>query len=138
MIALSKESGAIQNDGRIDAEDVRFCQVVQISYEQTHAMLVRVAREISDYGKKRKKFLNDTGIHDAEFLYDYSVNPVFERLDSLPVSFVYKLAHYFSHKYDVRIEPEKICANLVPQRPKEPKLYSCYVSRERSDFADLN
>lgn len=80
--------------------------------------------------------MNDTGIQDAEFLYDFSVNPVFERLDSLPDSFVHKLAHYFSHKYDVRIEPEKICANLVPQRPEEPTLYEL-CGRRLSECLEL-
>lgn len=44
MTTLSEKTVETKENSRIDAEDVRFCQAVQSSYEQTYAMLVRVAR----------------------------------------------------------------------------------------------
>lgn len=139
MTTLSEKTVETKENSRIDAEDVRFCQAIQSAYEQTHAMLVRMAREISDYENKQQKILNDSGIQEARFLFFdvFSTNSVFDRLESLPNSFIHKLADYFTHKYDIYINPEEICADLVPQLPAVPKLYSCYASKDQSDFAEL-
>lgn len=124
------EQVEIKSDNRISEYDRRFCQAHQTAYEKAREVLKKLADEVAVAQSEQYKLLRPYNEGSPSFIGDQYRNKISEEaflgeLDGTHSCFVARLVSYFRSHYNVTLDDNTICENLIPQKPAEPN-YSIY------------
>lgn len=120
----------VKADNRISEYDRRFCQAHQTAYEKAREFIKKMAEEVDKAQVEQYSILKSYNKDSPSFLgsgYHNEFDPevFWNRLDKTHDCFIARLVSYFAHQYNVSLDDEVICKNLIPQKPKDPD-YSIY------------
>lgn len=128
-MSLLEKFGAVEikADNRIAEEDKAFCQREQEAFDKSGPALQQIADLMQSSYEEQKSIL---GIEDGNnsFYNPYMTSEHF-RCDVINVHrammernehFICRIVSYFSRKYKVELDDQKIKEHLIPAAPKEP------------------
>lgn len=120
----------VKVDSRISDYDRRFCQAHQTAYEKARAFLEKMADEVDQAQNEQRALLKPYNEHDYTFISmgrsysnDLNSDNFLNELDKTHACLIARVVSYFKNRYNVTLDDEPICKNLIPQKPEEPHYY---------------
>lgn len=126
----------VENDNRISAEERRYCEAVQKSYEESGRFLIKLRDMLKQQEETQDSILSIIADrysrpNFASIKTDRSdIDTAIENRHS---DFIRHLFHYFARNHDVTINSNPAINNLVPKKPPVPDYYLWRVEKNNSE-----
>lgn len=117
----------VKADTRISDYDRRFCQAHQSAYEKARVFLKKLAEDVEQAQNEQCALLKPYNKDSYSFLGDYrhelNASNFLDELDKTHACFIARVVSYFKNRYNVSLDDDTVCENLIPQKPSEPDYY---------------
>lgn len=117
----------IKADNRISEEDKAFCLRHQEAFDKSGPALQEIARLMTFAVAEQKAILH---MDEDSFYNPYmsgdgfscDTDSLYQVMKKRNNNFISTIVHYFSRKYNVKLDEREIMEHLIPVAPKEPEL----------------